>query len=287
MTMTSSPTRDRPLDPSIVAGLAVDILGDPSDTRPPLVLLHGLTYDRTMWHPTLAHLRRTDPSRRVFNVDLPGHGQSAGNLAWGTFPALHAVIDAIAEADVDSPVVVGHSLSAGLASIYAAFNPTSGVVNVDSSLAVEHFAAFVQSMADQLRGPEFPEIWANLISGFGIDGLPADAQKLLEATTTPRQDLFLAYQDELLVGAPQRLADLIAITMQSIRGAHVPYLQIAGAEQPPGYEEWMKRMMPASVLTVWPGCGHFPHLALPERFASVLASTATWPTASSLRTPDR
>jgi pimeloyl-ACP methyl ester carboxylesterase len=44
--------------------------------RPPLVLLHGLTFDRSLWRPSLAELRRIDPGRRVLALDLPGHGAS-------------------------------------------------------------------------------------------------------------------------------------------------------------------------------------------------------------------
>jgi pimeloyl-ACP methyl ester carboxylesterase len=49
--------------------------GEP-DHRPPLILLHGLTFDHTMWRLALAELRQLDPGRRVFAMDLPGHGGS-------------------------------------------------------------------------------------------------------------------------------------------------------------------------------------------------------------------
>jgi pimeloyl-ACP methyl ester carboxylesterase len=56
------------------AGLTGD--GTDSDGRPPIVLLHGLTFDRTMWRPALAKLETLDPGRRVLALDLPGHGGS-------------------------------------------------------------------------------------------------------------------------------------------------------------------------------------------------------------------
>ena len=43
--------------------LAGDLTGEPGRT-PPLVLLHGLTFDRTSWHPVLAELTALDPLRR-------------------------------------------------------------------------------------------------------------------------------------------------------------------------------------------------------------------------------
>ena len=48
---------------------------DDYGARPPLVLLHGLTFDR-LRRPSPAELRRIDPGRRVLALDLPGHGTS-------------------------------------------------------------------------------------------------------------------------------------------------------------------------------------------------------------------
>jgi pimeloyl-ACP methyl ester carboxylesterase len=61
----------------LFSNLAGDLAGAP-DRRPPLVLLHGLTFDRTMWHPALAHLAALDPGRQILSLDLPGHGDSPG-----------------------------------------------------------------------------------------------------------------------------------------------------------------------------------------------------------------
>src|ERR1700730_7091490 len=57
------------------AGLVADDVGR-SDDRPPLVLLHGLTFDRRMWRPALTELDTMDPGRRTIAIDLPGHGDS-------------------------------------------------------------------------------------------------------------------------------------------------------------------------------------------------------------------
>jgi pimeloyl-ACP methyl ester carboxylesterase len=56
-----------------VAGMAADLYGS-ADERPPLVLLHGLTFDRRIWRPVLVHLARLDPGRQILSLDLPGTG---------------------------------------------------------------------------------------------------------------------------------------------------------------------------------------------------------------------
>ena len=106
------------------AGLAADDLGQ-SDERPPLVLLHGLTFDRTMWRPALAELEAIDPGRRAVAFDLPGHGESPKAASYSMLSVVERVHAAIVDAHLDAPVVVGHSGSAGIASVYAAMHPTT------------------------------------------------------------------------------------------------------------------------------------------------------------------
>ena len=107
----------------LLAGLACSLEGD-TDRRAPLVLLHGLTFDGTMWQPAVSELRALDPGRRVLAVDLPGHGQSP---AWPSYD-FEAIADrvhrAVREAKLYSPVLVGHS--AGAASPNAWRPPRAG-----------------------------------------------------------------------------------------------------------------------------------------------------------------
>ena len=47
------------------------------------------------------------------------------------------------EADVPEPVVVGHSMAGGIASMYAARHPVSGVVNVDALPVIAPFVRLI------------------------------------------------------------------------------------------------------------------------------------------------
>ena len=65
------------------AGLAGVHFGRGDGTSPPLVLLHGLTFDCTMWAPALEALSRAGHRREVLALDLPGHGESPPQGSYG------------------------------------------------------------------------------------------------------------------------------------------------------------------------------------------------------------
>ena len=175
-----------------------------SDDRAPLVLLHGLTFDRSLWRPSLAELSRIDPGRRVLALDLPGHGASPGWPSYDIQSLADGVHRAVDEAGLQSPVVVGHSIAAIVATAYAAQHPTRGIINVDQPLQVAPFADLVQSLAGKLRGPAFPAIWQMFAASMHIELLPEAAQELVRSSCQPRQELVLAYWRETPRPARQR-----------------------------------------------------------------------------------
>lgn len=259
-----------------LAGLAADDYGH-ADDRAPLVLLHGLTFDRSLWRPAMAGLSHIDPSRRALAIDLPGHGASPGWPSYDIQSLARGVHHAVEEAGLQSPVVVGHSIAGIVATAYAAQYPTRGVINVDQPLQVAPFADMAQSLADKLRGPAFPTVWQIFASSMHIELLPETAQELVRSSSRPRQDLVLAYWREVLDRPVSELAAFAAATLEAVRGAGVPYLVIAGADLEPDYHAWLSKTLPQVAITVWPGSGHFPHLAHPDRFAECLAATASPP----------
>ncbi len=266
---------DGPQATSIVAGLASDDQGR-SDRRPPLVLLHGLTFDRRMWGPTLAELQELDPGRRVVVVDLPGHGESPSWPAYDVESVAEGVHRIVEDRQLESPVVVGHSIAAVIATVYGARYPTRGIVNVDQSLQIAPFAGFVRSFADQLRGPAFPDIWQMFASNMHIELLPDTAQELVRSTCHPRQDVVLGYWREILERSLDELSELADEGLAAVRKSGIRYLVVAGSEVDPAYQAWLNKRLPLATVLVWPGSGHFPHLAHPNRFAECLAATTQW-----------
>ncbi|HEX3393352.1 MAG TPA: alpha/beta hydrolase [Acidimicrobiales bacterium] len=258
-----------------LAGLALDDYGT-ADTRPPLVLLHGLTFNRAMWGPALVALHRIDPGRRVLAIDLPGHGGSPRWQAYDTESVADGVHRAVTAAGIQSPVVVGHSLAAIVATVYAARFPSRGVVNVDQALQTEPFMRFVQPVADRLRGPDFASVWQMFVASMHMEMLSDDAQELLRSTMDARQELVLGYWAEVLDRPSDEVAARVAAGLAALREASVPYLVVAGHDLEPGYESWLRETCPQATVDVLPRSGHFPHIAHPDRFAEWLASTRRW-----------
>jgi pimeloyl-ACP methyl ester carboxylesterase len=258
-----------------LAGMVADLHGTP-DHRTPLVLLHGLTFDRQIWQPILKDLARIDPDRHILVLDLPGHGESPDRLPHATPHLIELVRQAIDEAGLAAPVLAGHSMSGGLASLYAAEYPVRGVVNIDALPELAAFAGLIQSMAAPLRGSGFPKVWWTMEQGFHIDLLPADAQRLIADNCRPTQELVLSYWQELLTTPPLELDATVEDAMRRVGAARVPYLLITGSEPPQAVLDRIVRHAPQARVETWANTGHFPHLAHPKRFAERLAATASW-----------
>ena len=189
---------------------------------------------------------------------------------------LSLIHEAVTEAGLDAPVVVGHSMSGGFGSMYAARYPTSGVVNVDALPDLAPFVRLLQSAKGQVLGDGFAGVWAMMEQGFRLDLLSPPAQAVVARTSRPRQDLVVSYWDELLSRAPDELAAQVSSGIEAVAQAGVPYLLVLGSEPPPEVAEWLQGVMPRIEIEVWPDTGHFPHLAYPGRFAERLAVTAGW-----------
>jgi pimeloyl-ACP methyl ester carboxylesterase len=67
------------------------------------------------------------------------------------------------------------------------------------------------------------------------------------------------------------LAAMAADGFAALRSQGVPCTIVTGSEPAPEYRSWLAEVLPQATITVFEGSGHFPHLAHPDRFASLLA----------------
>jgi pimeloyl-ACP methyl ester carboxylesterase len=268
------------IGPGRYAGLAGDLRGI-DDVRAPLVLLHGLTFNRAMWGPTLDELERIEPGRRVLALDMPGHGESPARPAYDSESEAQAVYDAVGAAGLDAPVVVGHSAAGITASVYGATYPNRGVVNVDAAPEPGvPIAGLLKSLAPRLAPESFPQVWQMFEASMQIDLLPPSARKLLRDNSTPDRELILGRWQELLTRDAADLEAWLQMRLRTLREAGGHYTLVLGSEPGPDLVGWLHQVIPGIDITVWPGSGHFPHLARPREFARLLAATAAWPRAT-------
>jgi pimeloyl-ACP methyl ester carboxylesterase len=235
---------------------------DDEGTGTAVVFLHGLTFDRRTWRPIVDRL---DGAVRSIAIDLPAHGESGGPPADLDEVAaqVHELLEALG---VGSPIVVGHSMSAGIAGFYAAAYPTSGVVMVDSGPEIRPFAELVRRLESGLRGPQFPEVWRTFEESLGLDRIPEPTRSLVLETHTVDQTVVLGYWDFLLRTDPTAAQELIDAT---VRATEVPLLGVFGRAVTPGERERFEQT-PDAELEEWTGEGHFVHLVDPDRFAARL-----------------
>jgi pimeloyl-ACP methyl ester carboxylesterase len=263
-----------PINPARVQsgfGRLAGTSGGIDDGRPPLVLLHGLTFDRTMWWPALEELATIDPDRRTLALDLPGHGASARHSSYGLEEVAALVKEAVDEAGLSAPVVVGHSVSGLIATTYGAHYPASGVVSVDQVLTVEPFATQLHAIEDLVRGDGFSRVWSGFYESMRSDQLPDEARELVAETCRPDQEVVVGYWEDVFRRSVTELRELVGVQVARLRRAEVPYLLVAGTDPGEAYREWLASVLPGARVVVLADTGHFPHLGQPRQFASCLA----------------
>ncbi len=245
----------------------LDLAYDLQGSGPPLVFIHGLTFDRTSWQPITGRLA----GYRCITIDLPGHGDSDGSLRSldDIAAALHHLLD---ELGIERPIVIGHSMGAALAGIYAARCPVSGVVDVDQPLYIQPFAELVHSLAAALRGDAFPAAFEPFRQSIGVDRLPEPERSRITARQRIRQDLVVGYWDEVLRTDPAEFQARIDTTLTAITA---PFLAVFGHVLDDHERDHLRHLLPSAEVEEWPGHGHLVHLEEPDRFARRLATFAT------------
>jgi pimeloyl-ACP methyl ester carboxylesterase len=239
-------------------GLAYDIEG----TGTPVIFLHGLTFDRRTWRPIIDQL---DGSVTSIAIDLPAHGDSGGEPAWleKVTGRVHRLLGTLG---VERPVVVGHSMAAAVAGLYASAHPARGIVVVDQATEVLPFAQMLHQIAPMLRGPAFDQVWPSIENSLGLDRIPEPTRTLVLDTHKVKQDVVLGYWDQVLSTDPAELQAWIDDTADRIQ---VPCLAVFGRPATDGEGEQFG-CLPDAQIEEWPGDGHFVHLVDPGRFAARL-----------------
>lgn len=241
----------------------IELAYDDHGAGAPVVMLHGLTFDRTTWRPIIDRL---GAGMRSLAIDLPGHGETGGPARSVSEVAdlVHALLD---DLGIERPVIVGHSMSGAIASVYGATYPVLGVVNIDNPVDVRPFAQLVHRLAPALDSPGFAAAFEPFQQSMGLDLVPEPLRSHVLAIQDARAALVLGYWDQIIRSDPNELQAWID---ESLRCITAPYLAIFGHALDPAQRDYIAERITGLQLEEWPGGGHFVHLSHVERFTARL-----------------
>jgi pimeloyl-ACP methyl ester carboxylesterase len=263
-TLTHRGTLQRDDGPTI----AYDVAGD----GPPVVFIHGLTSFRQTWNPITTLLA---PDFTCVRIDLRGHGASSAAQEYSMQSLVGDVRAVVEEVGLVEPAVVGHSLGASIAAVYAAAYGARGVVCVDQSLRFGEFAALVQARADELRSPRTMEAVVSIDRALKLEPYE-DVEQLERRVLAFPREVVLGIWDALLTTPPEQLTAIAEAVLSRISA---PLLSLHGSPPPPDYESWLAGLVRGARIEIWEGAGHMLHLVHPERFAARLRALLTDPAA--------
>ena len=224
----------------------------------PIVFLHGVGSDKSVWHPQLAHFGR---SRRAIAFDYPGYGDSdAAPDGTTRDDYADAILSAMSELGIERAHVCGLSLG--------------GVI----AIALHHAAA------DRCASLILADTFAVHPDGQGIYDRSIAGSRDLPAMAAARVDFLLAQPADPAVRrevvetmsridpAAYRIgAEAVWLADQRARVAeiHIPILIVCGEEDqptPPELSRDLHAMIPQSRLAMIAGAGHLTNLEAPSKF---------------------
>lgn len=226
-----------------------------------MLLVHGLTSSGASWAPITERLA---DAFTCVTVDLPGHGSSPAGGDLGILALVAAVRSVVEGLGLERPAIVGHSLGAGVAAVYAAAHGARRVVLVDQSLRFGDFARLAQRHGDALRGPRTTEALWEIEMELGL-GPYAEVDAMRERVLAFSREVVLGIWDVPLSTPPD---ELTARAEGFLPRIDAPLLALHGSPPADGYVGWLTWLVPTAAVEVWDGTGHLLHLVDPDRFAA-------------------
>ena len=240
-----------------------DLAYDDSGAGTPLVFLHGITSRRQSWTPVVDRL---SDRYRCVNVDLLGHGESPRTGAYDVFSQSAAVQGLITDLGLDTPVLIGHSFGAFVATLTAGTGTTRGVVNIDQELDTAAFQTKIAPYENRLREGDFATAFDEFTESLGGSLVPEQNRDLTA----------MAADKEVVLGIWTTVfdtpaSDLNALIEPALESISVPYLAIF-ASKISQEERRLLNLIPRIEVEEWDGMGHFLHLVDPDRTAKRLSA---------------
>ncbi len=243
----------------VAAGLFYFSSGTDNLLRPPAVLIHGAGGDHLFWPP---QIRRLD-GQRVLAPDLPGHGKSPGLAHHTVSDYADAVVEFLEAINLNSAVIVGHSMGGAIALDIAARFPRRVL-----GLGLMGTGAKLRVAPDLLRGTAQPPTFPAAIRQLTDLSFSPQAESRLKDLATRR----LAETRPAVLHGDLLACDAFDARAQLSR-IQAPVLIVCGAADrmtPPAYSTYLRQHIPLARLELVPAAGHMVMLEKPEAVAGLL-----------------
>ncbi|WP_221348444.1 alpha/beta fold hydrolase [Streptomyces beigongshangae] len=248
--------------------LAYGDSGPRASTAPPLVLIHGHPFDRTMWAPQVAAF---SPDRRVVTPDLRGYGASP--VVPGTTPFAVLVEDVAALLDdlrIPEFVLGGLSMGGQIAMEFHRLFPgrVRGLLLADTSPAAETPAGRKSrnATADRLLREGMAgyaeEVLYGMVAPYARPEVAAHVHRMM--TGTPPEGAAAALRGRAERPDYRELLTRVGVPTLVVVGEDDGFTPVAEAQA-------MHEALPDSVLRVVRGAAHLPNLERPADFNEAVA----------------
>jgi len=228
--------------------------------RPPLLLIHDLGGDHLSWPPEIRRMT----GLRVFTLDLPGHGTSAGPGCQSVRAYAEKVIDFMDAVGLSRAAFIGHGLGGAIALTLAIQDPqrVAGTALISSGARLPISASVLENAANPATFVLAVQMLVEMMH------IPESAiplkDKVYKRLISNRQTLFH--------GDLQACSQFnISASLNAIQS---PVLVICGTDDmltPRRFSETLAGGIPVAALQTIEGAGHLVMLEQPRRVAALLS----------------
>lgn len=229
----------------------------------PLVFLHGVGSDKSVWRPQLEHFGE---QRRTVAFDYPGYGESAFQPDATRDDFARSILDAMSALEIPRAHICGLSLGGVIAIAMHAIAPDrcASLILADTFACHPEGQAIHDRSIAASRELGMRELATSRVAALVADGAHADL--LGDVIETMAAIDPAAYE---LGAAAVWLAD----QRERVRDIRCPTLVICGSEDritPPSLSEDLKDRISGASLVEIAGAGHLSNAEMPAVFNRVL-----------------
>jgi pimeloyl-ACP methyl ester carboxylesterase len=210
---------------------------DPRGRGIPVLFVHGISHNRSVWEKLAAGLPDT---YRPIAVDLRGHGDSPWSLAgdydlWSYAADLPALLDALR---IERTFVVAHSLGGNVSTLFAAARPerVRGLVLVDTGPALDAIGTthIADEIGSALRSYASIAEFREQLKGIHPGGDPEILDRLARTALVARVDgRYEPALDPGVLGSAGTATDLVALERElwtALSALRSPVLLVRGGK---------------------------------------------------------